>query len=119
MMDEKIATIPFAGLESEWREWSAKFLARAHLHGYKEILVGSVKIPPERKRHANEEEMSYLMAHLAGRLCSTSFSGIDVCELHPVVIPYGLSRYETNLYYRCRSSTYATGRNKPECCNLY
>ncbi len=36
----------FNGAEGEWREWSAKFLARARLNGYIGALMGTSVTPP-------------------------------------------------------------------------
>ncbi len=37
-VDNIARTMIFTGKEGEWREWSAKFLARARLSGYAEAL---------------------------------------------------------------------------------
>jgi hypothetical protein len=38
--------IPFDGKDDSWRMWSKKFLARAQMRGYKNILLGKVDVPP-------------------------------------------------------------------------
>ena len=40
-----VRVIPFSGKVEDWRLWSAKFLAKAHVKGYREILLGVTKIP--------------------------------------------------------------------------
>ncbi len=56
-MERSVKIIPFdEGDDSEWREWSAKLLARANLHGYKDVLLGNMKVPPEEKESVNENE---------------------------------------------------------------
>ncbi len=47
--ERAIKIIPFSGAEGGWREWSAKFLARARLHGYIEALQGTLMVTPEDK----------------------------------------------------------------------
>ncbi len=51
-----IKIIPFDGKDKEWREWSAKFLARENLHGYKDVLLGNMKVPPEEKESLKDSE---------------------------------------------------------------
>ena len=43
--EKMIRIIPFSGKEEDWRMWSRKFLARAKMREYKEILTGSEKAP--------------------------------------------------------------------------
>ena len=44
--DEKtIKVLQFSGKEEDWRMWSAKFMARANLRGFAEIL-NAKKIAP-------------------------------------------------------------------------
>ncbi len=54
--ERSIKIIPFNGEDREWREWSAKFLTRAKLHEYKDVLLGDLKVPPEEKESLDEKE---------------------------------------------------------------
>ncbi len=47
--ERSIKVIPFDGKDKDWREWSSNFLARANLYGYKDVLLGNMKVPPEEK----------------------------------------------------------------------
>jgi hypothetical protein len=40
-----IRVIPFYGNNDEWPTWSEKFLAKARRYGFKNILLGKVRIP--------------------------------------------------------------------------
>ncbi len=55
-LERSIKILPFDGKDAEWREWIAKFLARANLHGYKDMLLGNMKVPHEGKETLNENE---------------------------------------------------------------
>ncbi len=35
--ERSVKVIPFRGLDGEWREWSAKFFAKANLQGFKGV----------------------------------------------------------------------------------
>jgi hypothetical protein len=37
--------IPFHGKSEEWPTWSKKFLAKSRQYGFKDVLLGKVKIP--------------------------------------------------------------------------
>jgi len=39
--EKTIRVIPFSGEHDAWRMWSRRFLARARMRGYKEVLLGS------------------------------------------------------------------------------
>ena len=43
--EKAIRIIPFSGKEEDWRMWSRKFLARARLKEYKDVLTGKAKPP--------------------------------------------------------------------------
>ena len=43
--EKTIRSLPFSGKQEDWRMWSRKFLARAELKGYQEILEGTKKAP--------------------------------------------------------------------------
>ena len=46
MTDERtICVIEFSGKQVDWAGWSEKFLARAHLKGYQDVLLGDKKVP--------------------------------------------------------------------------
>ncbi len=45
-----------SGNDTEWREWKEKFLAQACLQGYRDILHGSTKAPPEKKEELTDTE---------------------------------------------------------------
>jgi hypothetical protein len=40
-----IRVIPFYGKNDKWPKWSEKFLAKARLYGFKDVLLGKVRIP--------------------------------------------------------------------------
>jgi gag-polypeptide of LTR copia-type len=40
-----IRVIPFYGKNEEWPTWSKKFLAKARRYGFKDVLLGNVRIP--------------------------------------------------------------------------
>jgi hypothetical protein len=40
-----ISVIPFYGNNDEWPTWSEKFLAKARLYGFKDVLLGKLRIP--------------------------------------------------------------------------
>jgi hypothetical protein len=40
-----IRVIPFYGKNEEWPTWSEKFLAKARRYGFKDVLLGKVRIP--------------------------------------------------------------------------
>ena len=42
-----IRVLEFSGKKSDWEGWSEKFLARAKRKGYKQLLLGKVKVPTE------------------------------------------------------------------------
>ncbi len=43
--EKSIRVIKFSGKEDDWKYWSVKFLARADLHGFGELLIGEEKLP--------------------------------------------------------------------------
>ena len=43
--EKSIRIIPFSGKDEDWRMWSRKFLARAHLRKYKGVLLGTTTVP--------------------------------------------------------------------------
>jgi hypothetical protein len=45
--DKTIRFIEFSGDEADWRVWSCKYLARAHMAGQKDLLLGKVVSPPD------------------------------------------------------------------------
>ncbi len=54
--ERSIKVIPFDGKDKDWREWSSNFLARANLYGYKDVLLGNMKVPREEKVSLIENE---------------------------------------------------------------
>ena len=44
--------IPFSGNKRDWPIWSEKFLARGDMKGYKDILLGKVKVPTDNDFNA-------------------------------------------------------------------
>jgi hypothetical protein len=40
-----ISIIPFYGKSEEWHTWSENFLAKARRYGFKDLLLGKVKVP--------------------------------------------------------------------------
>ncbi len=48
--------LTFNGNNTEWREWKEKFLAQACLLGYRDVIYGNVKAPPEDKRKLTDAE---------------------------------------------------------------
>ena len=47
-----IKVIPFSGNKRDWPIWSEKFLARGDMKGYKDILLGKVKVPTDNDFNA-------------------------------------------------------------------
>ena len=43
--EKSIRVIEFSGKEDDWKYWSVKFLARADLRGFGELLIGEEKLP--------------------------------------------------------------------------
>ena len=43
--EKSIRVIEFSGKEDDWKYWSVKFLARANLRGFGELLIGEEKLP--------------------------------------------------------------------------
>ena len=41
----------FDGEHKNWKAWSIKFMAKATLNGYKDILIGKTVPPPRPKSH--------------------------------------------------------------------
>jgi len=51
-----IRVIPFYGKSEEWPTWSKKFLAKARRYGFKNVLLGKVKIPKTDEDYDLESE---------------------------------------------------------------
>jgi hypothetical protein len=51
-----IRVIPFYGKSEEWLTWSEKFLAKARRYGYKDLLLGMVKVPRTDEDYDMESE---------------------------------------------------------------
>jgi len=76
--DKAIRVIVFSGKASEWPVWEAKFLAKASRKGYKKLLIGTEKAPPDsetlkesdvdklRLRRANEMAYEELLLSIDG-----------------------------------------------------
>ena len=45
--EASIKVIPFSGNKRDWPIWSEKFLARADVKGYREILLGEIDVPTD------------------------------------------------------------------------
>ena len=43
--ERTIRVIEFSGKEDDWKYWLIKFLARADLRGFGELLIGEEKLP--------------------------------------------------------------------------
>jgi hypothetical protein len=75
--------VVFDGKTSKWREWSAKFLAIADVHGYERVLLGeeipvpanqaTLTVEEERILKANKEAYSNLVLSCSG----TAFGAVD------------------------------------------
>ncbi len=82
--ERAIKIIPCSGAEGEWREWSAKFLARARLYGYIEALQGPFRVISEDKPTKDPDEM------VARDLNTYAYSSlISSCEGVPFSIVNG------------------------------
>jgi hypothetical protein len=51
-----IRVIPFYGNSEEWPTWSEKFLAKARCYGFKDLLLGKVKVPRTDEDYDMESE---------------------------------------------------------------
>jgi tellurite resistance-related uncharacterized protein len=51
-----IRAIPFYGKSEEWPIWSEKFLAKARHYGFKDVLLGKVKVPTTDEGYDIESE---------------------------------------------------------------
>jgi hypothetical protein len=51
-----ICVIPFYGKSEEWPTWSEKFLAKSRHFGFKDVLLGKVKIPKKDEVYDMESE---------------------------------------------------------------
>jgi hypothetical protein len=51
-----IRVIPFYGKNVKWPTWSEKFLAKARLYGFKDVLLGKVRIPLTDKDYKVDTE---------------------------------------------------------------
>jgi len=51
LIEEKnLKVVVFSGKQDDWKFWEVKFLARARRKGFKEILLGTVKIPKDLEK---------------------------------------------------------------------
>jgi len=51
LIEEKsLKVIVFSGKQEDWKFWEVKFLARARRKGFREILLGTVKIPKDSEK---------------------------------------------------------------------
>ncbi len=94
--ERSVKVIPFRGLDREWREWSAKFLAKANLQGFNGILLGDVPVPPENiENRIQKDEIAReynMYAYSSLILCCTGvpFSIVDGAKT--VELPSGDAR---------------------------
>jgi tellurite resistance-related uncharacterized protein len=51
-----IRDIPFFGKSEEWPTWSENFLAKARRYGFKDLLLGKVKVPRTDEEYDMESE---------------------------------------------------------------
>jgi hypothetical protein len=51
-----IRVIPFYGKSVEWPTWSEKFLAKARCYGFKDVLLGKVRIPKSDEDYEMKSE---------------------------------------------------------------
>jgi hypothetical protein len=51
-----IRVIPFYGNSEEWPTWSETFLAKARRYGFKDVLLGKVKVPRTDEDYDMESE---------------------------------------------------------------
>jgi tellurite resistance-related uncharacterized protein len=51
-----IRVIPFYGKSEEWPTWSEKFFAKARRYGFKDVLLGKVKVPRTDEEYDMESE---------------------------------------------------------------
>ena len=117
--EKAIRIIPFSGKESDWRMWSRKFLARARLREYKDILTGTEKAPAagtvidentdqgkkqKKNKIANEKAYNDLLLSCEDEVC---FGAVD--EAITTALPDGDANLAwKNLMARYESSTPAT-----------
>jgi hypothetical protein len=51
-----IRVIPFYGMSEEWPTWSERSLAKARLYGFKDVLLGKLKVPRTGEDYYMESE---------------------------------------------------------------
>jgi hypothetical protein len=51
-----IRVIPFYRMSEEWPTWSGKFLAKTRHYGFKDVLIGKVKVPRTDEDYDMESE---------------------------------------------------------------
>ena len=79
-VETTVKAIPFSGKAEDWAFWSRRFLARAHVKGYKRILMGQESpmfgtvAEKERKLKSNNRAYSDLMLSCTDPV---SFSAVD------------------------------------------
>ena len=56
--EKAIRILQFSGKNADWLMWADKFMARASIRGYEEILVGSVLTTGEQDENGNPKELS-------------------------------------------------------------
>ena len=48
---DQLKTLTFDGREEKWREWSQKFLVKARVQGFGEVLLTDLGVPSEIKKN--------------------------------------------------------------------
>ena len=78
----RIRILPFNGKREEWRMWSKRFLAQAHIKGYKDLLIGTKQLPnyaatsdmAEELRKKNDKAWNELLLSCKD---AVSFAAVD------------------------------------------
>ena len=65
------------GSKKNWTKWSMKFMAKATMQGYHEVLKGKLKIPPEDADVSADEKLSTLRRKNEVAYCELILSMTD------------------------------------------
>jgi len=68
-----IKVIPFSGNKRDWPIWSEKFLAKGDVKGYKDILLGKIKVPTDSEYSTLENESQKEQASMLRKLNKDAF----------------------------------------------
>jgi gag-polypeptide of LTR copia-type len=98
-----IRVIPFYGKGEEWPTWSKKFLTKSRSYGFKDVLLGKVKIPKTDEVYdmESEEGKKFIIAADMNELAYT--------ELILLIDDKTSGKVAFNLVKGCKSKEYVDG----------